>query len=281
LDATLKRARSGDTIVLDAGDYLPVNIVDRSFEKPLVIDSSRARIAGIVLRRSIGIEWRGGKIAAQKTAYFGILMDRVSRVRIIGMTVSGAITGISIGHSTDVDVVENRLDGLRSDGINLGVVQRINVLRNQCMNFQPVLQIYDAVGKMVKDGDHPDCIQGWSRKGSPPTSDINIIGNKAVGVMQGISFFDMGQGGYDRLTIKDNDLTLGAWHGIAVFEGRNTVITGNTVRTLPGAKTRNGRIQDVKTWVKTVGGSGERVCGNSVAALPHGEGTGRCSKSLR
>lgn len=275
LPATLKRAQPGDTVTLATGDYGAVAIRDMTFTPSLRIEASAARLGALTLRNAKGIEWAGGAISGPPSQYFGVQMALSARVRLVGMTISGPRVGISLTSSTDIDVIGNRLEGLRSDGINLAMVQRVNVIGNQCYDFRPIQPIYDAAGKLVKDGDHADCIQGWSRLGSPPTSDLMITGNVAVGQMQGITFFDPGQGGYDRITIRGNDLNLGLWHGIAVYEGRGIVITGNRVRTTPGAKTTAGRIQPITAWITAPGSTGT-ICGNVVDALPKGMGTEAC-----
>lgn len=276
LTATIKQAQAGDTITLSAGDYGGVSITNRAFASPVVIDASAARLTALTIRKVDRLEWRGGKMDGPRVASFGAAVDQSSHITIKGMVISGPKVGLSFSRSTDFEAIGNRFDGVRSDGINIAMSQRGRIIGNQCLNFRPDRGSYDAKGKLLKDGDHSDCIQGWSRRAYPPTGDLLIEGNVAHGEMQGITFFDPGQGGYDNIVIRNNDLMLEFWHGITVYEGRGTVITGNRVRTIPSAKARSFPFQPIKSWVYTLRGVGQRVCGNEVPAMPGGEGTGAC-----
>jgi hypothetical protein len=108
--------------------------------------------------------------------------------------------------------VGNRFDGCRSDGLDIAQSQRVLVLANQAVNFQPKRKTYSADGKLLKDADHSDGFQFWSVKGSPPTADLTFIGNYAEGEIQGISGFNPGSGGYDRITMRWNWVDVQYWH---------------------------------------------------------------------
>src|SRR3546814_16542705 len=61
--------------------------------------------------------------------------------------------------------------------------------------------------------------------------------------MQVISAFNhlrngVDDGGFDRLTIIDNDIQVSAPQALAVVDGRDIVVPGNRIRTLRGAKHR-------------------------------------------
>lgn len=261
LGAILSAAKSGDSIVLAAGNYGAVTLPRVRYSPAIRIDASRARLSGITMVQTGGVEWSGGTLSADREQYWGVLIDYAERVRISGMTVGGAKTGVAVSRSTDVEVAGNRFDGIRSDGVNIAMSQRVKVLDNLCLNFLPVLPVYDAQGKLLVDGDHPDCIQGWSRKGYPLTADVLISGNVAVGYMQGVWFEDQGDGGYDRVVVRDNDLTLAAFQGINILNGRHTVVTGNRVRAVPGSRLLAYPFPLIRPWIRA---SGERVtlCGN-------------------
>jgi nitrous oxidase accessory protein NosD len=247
------------------GDYWPA----------IEVDARAATFTSVIVRSTAGINIRGGIVKGEGGGS-AVMIDTAKRILVSGMVVSGARVGITATKSTDVEITGNRLDGVRSDGINLAMVQRVHVAGNQCINFHPVLDIFDAAGKLVKGGDHPDCIQGWSRLGYPPTSDILIEGNTSYGVTQGIWFGDPGQGGYDRITIRNNDLTLGYFQGIAVHEGRGTVIQNNRVMPVPGARLLGGNRGPVRPWIVTPGSNDASACGNVVAAQASRYGTEKC-----
>ncbi len=276
LPAQIKAAQAGDRITLAAGEYGAVSITNRTFAPPVLIDASAARLTALTIRKVQGLEWRGGVLNGPRNTSFGVAVALSSHITIKGMLISGPKVGLAFSETTDFEAIGNRFDGVRSDGINIAMSQRGRIIGNQCYNVRPIRATYTAEGRLLVDGDHSDCIQGWSRKGKTPTGDLLIEGNVAEGEMQGITFFDPGQGGNDRITIRGNDLLLAYWHGVTVYEGRGTIITGNRVRTLPGAKALNYPYKPIKTWVYTLRGVDQTVCGNIVPAMPVGEGTGAC-----
>jgi parallel beta-helix repeat protein len=275
LPAQIAAARPGDTITLQAGRYGPVNIVNRRYAKPIYINATNARLLSVTIRNSAGVNWIGGTLVAPRIQTFGFLIVTSSKITVGGMKVTGPRVGLAMSRSTDIDVTGNSFDGVRSDGVNIAMSQRVRIVGNACINFKPNRATYSSDGRLLVDGDHADCIQGWSRLGYAPTADITITDNAAEGEMQGISFFDPGQGGYDRFTIENNDLNLQYWNGIVIYESRGSIVTGNRVRTMPGARARNWPFNLIKTWIK-VTGSRNQVCGNTVEAIPDGEGTQPC-----
>jgi hypothetical protein len=277
LPAVFKSAVSGDTIVLATGDYGDVQLPRGDYSPALEIDGRAARFRSIIIRSTKGIHLRGGTLIGPPEQTHGVLIDGAQRITVADMVVTGVRVGIATTKSTDVEITGNRLDGVRSDGINLAMVQRVRVVGNQCLNFRPIAAIYDAAGKLVKDGDHADCIQGWSRLAYPPTSDVLIEGNTAEGAMHGVGFFDPGQGGYDRITVRGNVFRLAStWHGVSIYEGRSIVIRDNKLLPVPGSRQAGGNRGLTYPWVSAPG-SDAVACGNVVAARASRYGTGRCS----
>jgi nitrous oxidase accessory protein NosD len=275
LPAQIAAALPGDTITLRAGNYGTVSILNRRYAKSVQINAADARLSSLTIRNSTGVIWTGGTLIAPLSQTFGIAIADSSKIGVGGMKVSGSRVGLTMSRSTDIDVTGNSFDGVRSDGINIAMSQRVRIVGNACINFRPIRATYSSDGRLLVDGDHADCIQGWSRLGYAPTADITITDNAAEGEMQGISFFDPGQGGYDRITVRNNDLTLRYWNGIVIYEGRGSIVTGNRVRTVPGARAQNWPFSLIRTWIE-VTGSRNRVCGNTVEAIPGGEGTQPC-----
>jgi len=263
LDAAIASARPGDHLVLGRGQFGPLTISGRTFSPAITIDASAASIDGIVIRGSRGIAFTGGTVANDPAQNFVILVDFSKDIAFSGMRVSGGRIGMSISRSQDVKIQKNDFDGVRSDGVNVAMSQRVLIEGNLCHNFKPIMPVYDEKGKITRDGDHPDCVQGWSNPKYPPTADITIVGNKGVGYMQGVFFGNGGQGGFDRVTVRDNDFTLSLWNGIVLVEARDSVVSGNTVRTIPGAKMGGYPFRPIISWIK-VGGERNRVCGNTV-----------------
>lgn len=275
LPAQLRAARGGDTIMLREGRYGAVSIRNLRFNTAIRIDARNATVSAVTIRNSAGVDWLGGTLIGPRSQSFGVAIVDARDISVTGMRITGPRIGLSMARSTDIDVTGNSFDGVRSDGVNIAASQRVRITGNVCINFRPIRAIYASDGRLLVDGDHADCIQGWSLRGNRPTSDLTITDNVAEGEMQGITFFNPGEGGYDRITIRNNDMNLSYWHGIAVMEGRNTLVTENRVRTIPGARAQNWPFQLIRAWIYTTGRN-NRVCGNVVQALPDGEGTGRC-----
>jgi hypothetical protein len=106
---------------------------------------------------------------------------------------------------------------------------------------------------MIRDKEHPDCIQLWSRPTSQPTSDIVIRHNSVVGNTQGISVFDHAEGGFDRITIEDNDVNVSYPPGITLNNSRDSIVRRNHVRTLGNAR-----------YMANLLAPGAKTCGNVV-----------------
>ena len=280
LGAALARAKGGDVVRLAAGEDPVVTIQRRTFEPRLRIDASRARVAGWIVRDAGGVDLDGGVAGTEGSPLPAVTVQNARGVRVSNMLLTGSRSGVALTRSQDVAVVGNRLEGLRSDGVLIAMSQRVLVERNVCRGFRHRPATFAADGRMVRDGDHPDCIQGWSRLGDTPTGDVTIVGNVGEGYMQGVWFGDRGQGGYDRMVVRDNRFTLGMYHGIAMGEVRGAEVTGNVVRTTPGARSPKPPHQPMMTWIR-VTGTDLKVCGNEVETDRLREGTKRCPKPKR
>lgn len=295
VSAVLAKAGDGDTVVLEPGMYAGVLIANRTFQTPLVLDARAATLEGFRAKNVSGLTIRGGefrvpppttKPSTGQQVYGGATrFDNVSRLtitdgRFIGpgappgattgpfgegygvfvvtgsdITVTGGNfqglkNGIVLSRVEGFNLTGNRFAANRSDGINVGEGRKGLIEKNEC------------VATRIRSKEHPDCIQMWSRPTSPPVADVIIRGNRAEGDMQGIGLFNhvrngVDDGGFDRITIEDNDLRVSYPHGIAITNGRNSVVRNNRISTLPGAK-----------WRATMK-VGEAVrCGNVIG--PHG-----------
>ncbi len=241
MPAQLAAARPGDRIVMAPGSYEPVTIVNRAFSPPLTLDAGKARFR-LVIRKSSGIRVIGGELGPalgsdpDNTFKLGplgyaALVAASSDVGFSGTIFADAVRGMTIAQSSDVTVDRATLTRLKTDGIDIALSRRITVTNSTCTDFAP------------RPGDHPDCIQMWSRPDAPPTSDIVIRGNTATGEMQGFSGFNhvrngVDDGGFDRITIENNTVHGTYPHGVALVAGRDSRIVGNKTRTLPGARWR-------------------------------------------
>jgi hypothetical protein len=278
LPAALNSAKCGDVVTLAAGDY--GSIVAPKTKCPaqawLTVDASAARLTSLTIRNVAGLSWQGGTLKAPRAQPVGVTVDASTRVRVTGMNIGGPRVGISGARGDNYDFSGNRFDSVRSDGINVTIVHHVRIVGNQCVNFDPIPATYDKDGKLLVDGDHPDCVQVWSNPGTFPVHDVEIIGNTGSGYMQGIFLGRASPLGFDRITIYGNDMTVAAFNGIVGNDLRDSLIRGNTIRTVPGSRLQGGNRGLVKAWIKAIDGKGVTTCGNVVEAWPGGEGTGEC-----
>lgn len=276
LSAALAKAGDGDTIVLEPGVYTGVMISNRTFQTPLILEARGATLEGLRAKNVSGLTIKGGefrvpppatKASTGQQMYGGATrFDNVSRltitdgvftgpgappsstsgpfgegygvfvvtgsdITVTGGQFQGLKGGVIMNRVDGFKVTGNRIVGSRADGIALGESRNGLIENNQCLGFR------------IRDKEHPDCIQLWSRPTSPPTSDVVIRGNRAEGNMQGIGMFNharngVDDGGYDRIVIENNDMLVGYPHGIALMNARDSVVRNNRVRTFPGAKWR-------------------------------------------
>ena len=278
--AMVNRARPGTTIVLPAGDYGEVALIRRDFSPAVTIDGHAAHFSKITIRDSSGITIAGGTIVGTGGRSSGISILRAHNISIRSMKITAAHQGIVIDRSDNVTITGNQLVELISDGIDIALSHHIRIEKNTCRAFNPTPAVYDQVGKLVRDGDHPDCIQAWSRPPYPPTSDLTILDNEMTGQMQGVFLGNhvrngIDDGGFDRVVIRNNRVTAGLPNAIYANGVRVGEITGNIIDTLPGAVLRGQASRPVRAHLYTEG-SGVRVCGNRVADFPHQSGTHHC-----
>ena len=294
INQVLARATGGDVVVLGPGAYQGIRLSGRQFQPALVLDARAASIEGFEITKVHGLDIRGGAyrlpppITHPRTKRLvygsGLRMDDVERVKINGITVQGPGAtvgddrapfgdgyGVFVLRARDIEVSGSRFLGLKS-GVVFGRVDGFRLTANSFVamrsdGFQGaesrhgLIQDNECHGMRILPADHPDCIQLWSRPTSPPTADIVIRKNHAEGHTQGIGLFNhvrdgVDDGGFDRITIEDNDLAISFPHGIGVADARKSIVRNNSVRTLPDAR-----------WRASINLTGDIVrCGNTVAA---------------
>lgn len=297
----IKKATCGDVVTLSPGDYGIVAISNYSApgvaaDMPATAkakaiparcsDAHRLEVraeAGtfrkITLRGLQGVSWYGGTVSAPLGVDTpGVTIDSSRFLRVAGVTIQGHKVGITAVRGSDYEIVGNRMQGLRSDGINVTMAQRVLIEGNQVVDTRPRRAVYQKVApySLITDGDHADCIQFWSTAGKAPTADLTIRNNYCRGEMQGIVSFDPGQGGLDRILIENNLIDgIEYWNGIVMYEARDSAIRNNVVLTKRGAVAQNNGAP-IKTWIYLKAPVNTIACGNTVGALPKGEGTQPC-----
>lgn len=279
-------AKPGSTIIWPAGDGQTLSIVDKHFDPSIIIDGSRATFSKIVIRNSSGVYIKDGTVIGPGRPSIGINIQRSKNVTVDGMTVTGAVTGIIAGASEDIIIKNNKLVGLISDGIQIPLSRKVLIESNSCSNFNPSPKVYDSSGKMIKDGDHADCIQSWSRLKAPPVADLKILNNRIEGKMQGIFLGNgvrdgVSDGGYDRVVIEGNQIRVTSWHGISVSTARGLIVRNNQISTVPGSTMTNPPYYRISAWLKIVKSSDVIACGNSVENAKDRTGLERCPRETK
>jgi nitrous oxidase accessory protein NosD len=277
----LAAARPGDTLKLSPGDYGLLTIKDQHFDPAIVIEGGR--FTNIVLGSASGITFRNTQVNGNGST--GFLVRQSAKIRIEAADVSEAHRGIVIDRTSDFAVIDSVFHGLGSDGIDIAQSWRGLISGNKMSDFNPIRPVYDeTTGKLVKDGDHPDGIQAWSRPNLAATSDIKVLHNNISGQVQCIFFGNhvrpqngvpTDDGGFDRIEVRGNLCRNAMPRGITLGSARNSVVEGNDASALPGARMqRSGNA--IRSQV-SINGEGSRACGNIVGDIPRSPAAQPCS----
>jgi len=279
--AALARAKAGETIRLAPGDFGDVIIAGRKFASQVRIDASNARFTSLIIRGVAGVTIIGGTVVAPRESNFSVLIDNSSDLQLSHMAIAGGRIAVTVIRSHDIAISDNDFQGTRSDGVNVSMSQKVRIQRNLCAKFLPIPAVYDGKGKLVKDGDHPDCVQIWSVPDHPPTSDVVVTDNVAEGYMQGVFITNPAIGPeqppFERVEVRNNKLRLAMFNGIVIYNVRDAIVRDNLVEPMPGAKMLNYPFGLIKPWIR-VTGENNSVCSNVVASWPADPSNGRCPK---
>ncbi len=232
LKAVLAGAQPGATIRLAPGAYAPVTISGRTFAQPITIIATGATF---------------GPAKGSGVLGYAFYITNSSGITVVDGTFADSVRGVVINQSRDISFTNPVLIRLQTDGLDIAQSQRVTIQGASCANFTPLV------------GDHPDCIQGWSRPGGI-TADVRVEGTRASGAMQGIFFGNqvrngVNDGGFDRLTLVNNVVRNTYPNGVACSSCRNSTIKGNDVKGIAP--------NTYKTNIN-VTGTNNTVCGNLV-----------------
>lgn len=234
LPAAIGRAAPGDTIRLQAGEYGRVTIKSRTWERPVTIVAGSARLnlsifdtAGLVVKGGLYLNARG-----TGSAGYAIQVRESRNIHFSGLYVADSIRGIVLDRVKDMVVDNTTLHGMTIDGINIASSQRVAVRDSSCRYF-------------VTAEAHPDCVQLWSNSQTGVTTDIIVERVTSVGNMQGITAFNhtrngVDDGGFDRVVFRNNTVESLYPHGVAMYDCRKCIVSGNRTSRLPGARWKVG-----------------------------------------
>jgi len=271
--ALLKTIGSGDTLQF-VGSFGTLRMLDRSFTKTVTLDLTKASFtntlnlsrinnlkviggrfdvtAGSIYSRA-AVVYGGSNISFDKTVVvgtagqIGISFAGTSHATVSNGRFDGLQVGVAFGSVTGGIALKNRITHAVSDGIDIADSHHVTASFNTCSLGTPGV------------GVHPDCIQLWSNPGQPLQSDNIITRNTATGPTQGFTSFSAGGGGL-RLQITRNIVSTSFPQGIACYECVDSIITYNTLTTLPGSQ--------YLTNLNVVGGSGNTMLGNVIHQFP-------------
>ena len=255
----LQKAKAGDNIRLAPGTYDRVSVRDRHWSPPVTVEAAVAQLSSARFDNVSGLTWHGGDFEGGDTVTDAMKFQLGDHIIVDGASFHHYTNvGIIIGQVTDARLTSNVFTDAGSDGIDVALSQRVVVDQNRCSDFHPT------------PGAHPDCIQLWSKPNFPPTADIVVSNNVAIGDMQGFTGFD---GPYDRITIEHNFAKVTVYHGITLYDCRNCLVRHNRADSLPNPKYPNAR-----AWIQVKGGTDIVNCDNRAKAYPDDVGRKRCRR---
>lgn len=261
LVTALKQAKGGEIILLAPGSYDPVRIENLVFADRVVVSSldpaKPAVLTGLRIQNVQGLtvsgmeafapagggnnpflvrdsrdvhleHWtvRGDPSAARIDQVGAIGLTGSNNVSVTGSTFSNLFYGVVHSGSDGVLIASNAIRDVRMDGVRGGGSDHVRVSRNYFSGFNPILA-----------SDHADAIQFWTANATKPTLNILVDGNIAVRgdgrPMQGVFVKDEGKVGYQGLTIVDNLIVGGHFHGISVNGASDVAVVGNSVFAFP------------------------------------------------
>jgi hypothetical protein len=289
LAEAVRRAESGDAITLAPGDYRSIRISRCHFDPAITLDATKATFYGLSFSDCDGVTLRGGEFrlpppvvkasTGELVQGMALRFDRSSHVVVqsgsfVGPGHPDTGDGFAYGEGKgffasqgedvvvedssfigfEAGVVFDRIDNFRVSRITSTAMRSDGV--DMAESHHGLVEYVQCSGTVIRYREHPDCIQGWSQKRSTPMSDIVVRHNSAVGDTDGIGFFKGNdQGGYDRITIEDNDIEVSFPAGIVLDDGRDSIVRRNNVRTFGNAR----NIANLR-----VTGAGAIVCDNVV-----------------
>lgn len=273
-------AKDGDTIVAE-GTFGSLALQNRAFTTRVTLDATRATFAdtltiqnvsglnvlrgtfgsktaalrslrAVAITNSTGVKFQnslflGNGATAGSSASFGMTITLSKHVQISAGHFESFRLGIGVNTSNNVKIDSSKFVKMTSDGINIANSHFVTATANTCS------------GTVPHAGAHPDCIQLWSMAGNPVQSNILLQRNIARGATQGFASFNAADGGGLRISMINNIVETSYPQGIACYSCVDSIFTGNTVSTLPGAMYR--------TSINIVGGANNIIANNSVG--PH------------
>ncbi len=259
--SAIDRAKGGDTLILAPGYYGELSFNNKAFDSTVTVRSAdatnKARFDTVYINFSSNITLNGLEVGrglkwderewtplnhiynAKNITYdgvwihgsldgnpgndgWGMLTDNVDGLKITNSTAQELFRAWNIGNSRNVEVTNNFVHMIRSDGGDYAGLDNVLIANNTYTNF------------ISNEGDHPDAIQFWTA-GSRGSSNVvirdnNFIQGTGIGI-QGIFIADeRGDSPHRNFLIENNFLySKDQWEGIFVGHVQGLTIRNNTV----------------------------------------------------
>ena len=200
---------------------------DPSYVSPFNIEGGN----NVTIRRSAfdGDVARGTGTEADGYGYgTGLTVTDAQNVRVTGNTISNFYNGLYVSESQSVTIARNDVHDIRSDGMDFAQVDGLVIDNNHLHDFRTASTSLD----------HPDMIQFWTAGSTAPSTNIviknNLLdagdGHWTQAIFMGNELAGAGPSMYYRdVTIANNVVVNGHFHGISVGETINLNIDHNTV----------------------------------------------------
>ena len=274
LQHALDTAQGGDVIKLAGGNYGALNLTDVSFASNVTITSAGAKqpatFSGLDLQGVSNLTLANVvfdyKFAANDPSYVspfkiyggahvtirhstfdgdssadgygygtGLAVTNAQDVHVTGNKMFNFYTGLSVSDSSGTVISGNNVHDIRSDGMDFVHVTGVTIAHNHIHDFRT------DPGSL----DHPDMIQFWTAGTTAPSTGIVIkgnlldsgsgpwtqsifLGNEAAASL-GTSMY------YRDVTIANNVVVNGHFHGITVGQAIGVKIVNNSVLHTDGA----------------------------------------------
>ena len=162
---------------------------------------------------------------------YGLWLRQIDKAVLDGNEIRNFYRGLIFSESSDIEVKDNDVHGIRMDGMDFAQMARVTIEGNHIHDFNRVLE----------SKDHADMIQFWTNGTTKPSTDITIRGNVlnsgtgwyTQSIFMRNDLVDTGKAGvemfYRNVIIVENVIINAHLHGISVGETAGLVIRNNSV----------------------------------------------------
>ncbi len=277
LDAAIKAAKGGETILLAPGTYTTLFMYSKNPAVNITIQSqdpnNKAVFGALKLNASSnitikdvdfvrtatpstdlevanlinsssnitldGVKFSGGTGDPSNAKGTGIRILGGSNNKMINSSIDHYVIGMAVRGGANMLVQNNYFHDNRRDHTNFAEMTNVTIDSNRFEGLYPI------------GDEHPDAIQFMTNGASIANTNVNITNNVVLqGEGRGTQGFFLGEENgdlpYKNVTIQNNLIYLSGWyHGINLVHAENAKIDSNTIISAPDAKSTWIRVQGV------------------------------------